>query len=124
MSLWSPPPRHSSGQDWISLSSMRPSTPEVMSSASRSGSPFSDTSSGQSGITRLSTTTGSLFAGGLEDTPSPSPSHSAHGDGETAPLEHARPPGSPQPASPAEAAAGHGNDAVPGAADEREAHDT
>ncbi|XP_044716196.1 uncharacterized protein HRG_10370 [Hirsutella rhossiliensis] len=74
--LWSLPPKHSFAHDWISLSSMRPRTPEAMSSAWSSRSPFTDASSTHSSITRLSTASGSLFTGYLEETASCSSSQS------------------------------------------------
>ena len=59
-SLWSSPTRHTFAHDWISLSSIRPSTPGGVSSASGSESPFSDASSAFSSVTGLSTV-GSTF---------------------------------------------------------------
>uniref|UniRef100_A0A0L0N2E8 Uncharacterized protein n=1 Tax=Tolypocladium ophioglossoides (strain CBS 100239) TaxID=1163406 RepID=A0A0L0N2E8_TOLOC len=86
-SLWSPPARHAFAHDWISLSSIRPSTPGGLSSASGSESPFSDTSSLYSTVTGLSTV-GSMFTGGPEDKAS---RHNRHADWDAGLREVTRP---------------------------------
>ncbi|POR34429.1 Uncharacterized protein TPAR_05362 [Tolypocladium paradoxum] len=87
MSLWSPPARHACARDWVSPSSIRPSTPEGVSSASSSDSPFSDTSSVYSSITGHSTV-GSMFTGCPEDDAS---RHNRHPDWDAGLREAARP---------------------------------
>lgn len=61
--LWAPPTRHSFAHDWVTLSSIRPSTPPgQLSSESGSESPFSDTSSTYSNVTGESTVASFLTA--------------------------------------------------------------